>query len=109
MNPFHLASTHQPLTALEPPNQVEGALRTMRLMDDLRALAAELDRAAWASVSIVKSPDRLEVATYDRDEHVTPLLAASLLADIERTLAASELVKGRMPTEWRNRLLGSTA
>ena len=109
MNPFQLTSTRRPLADLEPPDEVEGAVRTMRLMDDLRALAAGLDRAAWASVSIVKSPDRLEVATYDRDDHVTPLLAASLLADIEQTLAAGELVKGRLPPEWRNRLLGTPA
>ena len=109
MNPFHLASTLRPLVDLEPPDETTGALRTMRLMDDLRALAAGLDRAAWASVSIVKSPDRLEVATYDRNDHVTPLLAASLLADIEQTLAAGEIVKGRLPPEWRNRLLGTPA
>lgn len=109
MNPFHLVSTRRPLVDLEAPDQIEGALRTMRLMDDLRALAAGLDRAAWASVSIVKSPDRLQVATYDRDDSVTPLLAASLLADIEQTVAAGELVKGRLPPEWRARLLGPLA
>lgn len=107
MNPFQLASTRQSLADVRPPDEVEGAVRTMRLMDDLRALAAGLDRAAWASVSIVKSPDRLEIATYDHDDHVTPLLAASLLADIEQTLAASERVKGRLAPEWRNRLLES--
>ena len=78
----------------------------MRLMEDLRTLASEADRISWASVSIVKSPNRLQVATYDRDDAVTSLLAASLLADIEQTVVAGELVRKRLAPEWRGRLIG---
>ncbi len=106
MNPFQLVSPRQPLVELEPPDEVQNCLRTMRLVDDLRALASEVERDSWASISIVKTPDRLQIATHECGEPITPLLAASLLADIEQTLTACEYVRARFAPEWRGRLLG---
>ena len=106
MNPFQLSPSPPQSHSFDPPDEDASTIRTMRLIDDLRLLSNALDVGAWASVTIVQSPERLQVATYEEGVNITPLLAAALLADLERQVAAGEVVRSRLPDEWRRRLLG---
>ncbi len=101
MNPFQLS----PSKSMQPADVCETSIRTMRLIEDLAVVAAELDASQWASVAIVQSPDRLQVSTYGAGE-VTPLLAAALLAALEQMIMAGEVVRAKLSPEWRE-LLGT--
>ena len=108
MNPFHLNPFCSRPQDVAPPDEQQTSIRTMRLIEDLRLIAAELETDQWASVAIVQSPDRLQVSTHGgTSAHVTPLLAASLLAALEQTILAGELVRSKLAPEWRQRLLGA--
>ncbi len=82
MNPFQLSprGKSEPLAAL--PDEQETILRVMRLHEELRVLSADLDLSEWASVMIVQSPARLEVASRGTDGNIMPLLAAALMAEL---------------------------
>ena len=103
MNPFQLS----PSRSAEPPDECQTSLRTMRLIEDLALVAADLDASHWASIAIVQSPDRLQVSTYGAVGDVTPLLAAALLASLEQMITAGEVVRAKLSPEWRRRLLGT--
>ncbi len=107
MNPFQLSPAFRTDTASQGEDQT--ALRTMRLLEDLSIVAADIDANHWASVAIVQSPGRLQVSTYGTGPHVTPLLAAALLAALEQMIAAGEMVRAKLPPEWRQRLLGTSS
>ena len=106
MNPFLLIPAKPAATDLLPPDEGKSSLRMMRLHEDLTALATEIDSAGWASVTIVQTPDRLQVSGQGDGENVTPLLAMALLADLERTIAAAEKVRANLSPAWRQRLIG---
>ena len=89
MNPFLLIPTKPAAGDLLPVDEGKSSLRMMRLHEDLTALAAAIDTGGWASVTVVQTPDRLQVSTQGGGESVTPLLALALLADLERTIAAA--------------------
>lgn len=78
----------------------------VRLHADLSALAADLDIDGWSSAMIVQTPNRLQVSSKGTSEAITPLLAAALLADLERTLVAAEQVRARLSPDWQEKLIG---
>lgn len=106
MNPFQLSSLRRRGEARRPLEQDLPASRMVRLHADLTALAADLDRGGWGTVSIVHTPDRLQVSSQSSTESITPLLASALLADLERTLKAAAQVRAKLPPAWRETLLG---
>ena len=106
MNPFLLIPAKPAATDLLPPDEGKSSLRMMRLYEDLTALATETESAGWASVTIVQTPDRLQVSGQGSGENLTPLLAMALLADLERTIAAAEKVRAKLSPAWRRRLIG---
>ena len=101
MNPFLLIPAKPAANDLLPADEGKSSLRMMRLHEDLTALATGMDAGGWASVTIVQTPDRLQVSGQGSGETVTPLLAMALLADLERTIAAAEKVRARLPAAWR--------
>ena len=107
MNPFQLSprGKSEPLAAL--PDEQETILRVMRLHEELRVLSADLDLSEWASVMIVQSPARLEVASRGTDGNIMPLLAAALMAELERHIVSAEQVKAKLTPEWRDLLLAA--
>ncbi len=106
MNPFQLSPSA--CRSLGPePDECQTSLRTMRLIEDLAVLSAELDASQWASLAIVQSPGRLQVSTYGTGCHVAPMLAAALLGSLEQMIEAGEMVRAKLSPEWRRRLLGA--
>ena len=106
MNPFQLIPAKPAATDLLPTDESKTSLRMMRLHEDLTALATAIDTDGWASVTIVQTPDRLQVSGQGSGESITPLLAMALLADLERTIAAAEKVRANLSPAWRERLIG---
>lgn len=75
--------------------------RMLKLYEDLRFLAAEIEPDDSVCLQIVQSPGRLNTYGGSSMPDVTPVLAAVLQAGLERRIAIAEQVRAALAPAWQ--------